>query len=423
MIDPKIIRKNRDLIASSLYKRSSNFDLDYFIELDIKVRKIQSNIEDMRSKKNLISKDIGSNQLTDNDREELKTEMKSLNKILKESEDKISELMTDFNYLSKTIPNILHESVPSGNNESDNLEIKKWGEPKISNDRIKDHVELGEQSGEINFEEASKLSGSRFTVIKNNYAKLHRALIAFMLDHQTNNNGYTEHYVPSLVKSRSLEGTGQLPKFESDLFKINGDQDFYLIPTAEVPLTNLIRDRIVDETELPIKMVAHTPCFRSEAGSYGQDTKGMIRQHQFEKVELVQIVKPEESYDALEELTNHAESILKKLELPYRVVLLCAGDTGDTSAKTYDIEVWLPSQNRYREISSCSNCESFQSRRIKARWKNNISGKSEYLHTLNGSGLAVGRTFIAVIENYQQEDGSIIVPKALRAYMDNKEVI
>ncbi|MBT5541772.1 MAG: serine--tRNA ligase [Gammaproteobacteria bacterium] len=423
MIDPKIIRKNRDLIASSLYKRSSNFDLDYFIELDIKVRKIQSNIEDMRSKKNLISKDIGSNQLLDNEKEELKTKMKSLNKILKESEDKISELMTDFNYLSKTIPNILHESVPSGNNESDNLEIKKWGEPKISNDRIKDHVELGEQSGEINFEEASKLSGSRFTVIKNNYAKLHRALIAFMLDHQTNNNGYTEHYVPSLVKSRSLEGTGQLPKFESDLFKIDGDQDFYLIPTAEVPLTNLIRDRIVDETELPIKMVAHTPCFRSEAGSYGQDTKGMIRQHQFEKVELVQIVKPEESYDALEELTNHAESILKKLELPYRVVLLCAGDTGDTSAKTYDIEVWLPSQNRYREISSCSNCESFQSRRIKARWKNNISGKSEYLHTLNGSGLAVGRTFIAVIENYQQEDGSIIVPKALRAYMDNKEVI
>ena len=423
MIDPKIIRKNRDLIASSLYKRSSNFDLDYFIELDIKVRKIQSNIEDMRSKKNLISKDIGSNQLLDNDKEELKTEMKSLNKILKESEDKISELMTDFNYLSKTIPNILHESVPSGKNESENLEIKKWGEPKISNDRIKDHVELGEKSGEINFEEASKLSGSRFTVIKNNYAKLHRALIAFMLDHQTNNNGYTEHYVPSLVKSRSLEGTGQLPKFESDLFKIDGDQDFYLIPTAEVPLTNLIRDRIVDETELPIKMVAHTPCFRSEAGSYGQDTKGMIRQHQFEKVELVQIVKPEESYDALEELTNHAESILKKLELPYRVVLLCAGDTGDTSAKTYDIEVWLPSQNRYREISSCSNCESFQSRRIKARWKNNISGKSEYLHTLNGSGLAVGRTFIAVIENYQQEDGSIIVPKALRAYMDNKEVI
>ena len=423
MIDPKIIRKNSDLIANSLHKRSSNFDLDYFIELDIKVRKIQSNIEDMRSKKNLISKDIGSNQLTDNDREELKTEMKSLNKILKESEDKISELMTDFNYLSKTIPNILHESVPSGKNESENLEIKKWGEPKISNDRIKDHVELGEKSGEINFEEASKLSGSRFTVIKNNYAKLHRALIAFMLDHQTNNNGYTEHYVPSLVKSRSLEGTGQLPKFESDLFKIDGDQDFYLIPTAEVPLTNLIRDRIVDETELPIKMVAHTPCFRSEAGSYGQDTKGMIRQHQFEKVELVQIVKPEESYDALEELTNHAESILKKLELPYRVVLLCAGDTGDTSAKTYDIEVWLPSQNRYREISSCSNCESFQSRRIKARWKNNISGKSEYLHTLNGSGLAVGRTFIAVIENYQQEDGSIIVPKALRAYMDNKEVI
>jgi len=423
MIDPKIIRKNSDLIINSLHKRSSDFDLESFIEIDKKVREIQLNVEDMRNKKNLISKNIGSNETSETTKKELKIEMKSLNKTLKDSEIKMSELITTHHYLSMTIPNTLHDSVPSGKNEEDNLEIKKWGIPKVSNYPVKDHVDLGEQSGNIDFEAASKLSGSRFTVIKNNYAKLHRALIAFMLDHQTNNNGYTEHYVPSLVKSRSLEGTGQLPKFESDLFKINGEQDLYLIPTAEVPLTNLVRDRMIDESELPIKMVAHTPCFRSEAGSYGQDTKGMIRQHQFEKVELVQIVKPEKSYDALEELTRHAESVLEELELPYRVVLLCSGDTGDTSAKTYDIEVWLPSQNRYREISSCSNCESFQARRIKARWKNDISGKSEYLHTLNGSGLAVGRTFIAILENYQQEDGSVIIPKVLRSYMDNKEAI
>jgi len=423
MIDPKIIRKNTALISSSLHKRSSDFDLESFIEIDKKVREIQSNVEDMRSKKNLISKNIGSTEISENTKEELKTEMKSLNKTLKDSESNMSEMLATHNYLSMTIPNTLHDSVPSGKNEEDNLEIRKWGKPITSNYSVKDHVDLGVQSGNIDFEAASKLSGSRFTVIKDNYAKLHRALIAFMLDYQTNNNGYTEHYVPSLVKSRSLEGTGQLPKFESDLFKINGDQDLYLIPTAEVPLTNLVRERMIDESELPIKMVAHTPCFRSEAGSYGQDTKGMIRQHQFEKVELVQIVKPEKSYDALEELTSHAESILVELELPYRVVLLCSGDTGDTSAKTYDIEVWLPSQNRYREISSCSNCESFQARRIKARWKNDISGKSEYLHTLNGSGLAVGRTFIAILENYQQEDGSIIIPKVLKSYMDNKEAI
>ena len=423
MIDPKIIRKNTALISDSLHKRSSDFDLESFIEIDKKVREIQSSVEDMRSKKNLISKNIGSAEIPEITKEELKTEMKTLNKTLKDSESNMSELIASHNYLSMTIPNTLHDSVPSGKNEEDNLEIRKWGDPITSNYAVKDHVDLGVQSGNIDFEAASKLSGSRFTVIKDNYAKLHRALIAFMLDHQTNNNGYTEHYVPSLVKSRSLEGTGQLPKFESDLFKINGDQDLYLIPTAEVPLTNLVRERMIDESELPIKMVAHTPCFRSEAGSYGQDTKGMIRQHQFEKVELVQIVKPEKSYDALEELTSHAESILVELELPYRVVLLCSGDTGDTSAKTYDIEVWLPSQNRYREISSCSNCESFQARRIKARWKNDISGKSEYLHTLNGSGLAVGRTFIAILENYQQQDGSVIIPKVLRSYMDNKEAI
>lgn len=423
MIDPKIIRKNTSLISNSLHKRSSDFDLESFIEIDKKVREIQLNVEDMRSKKNLISKNIGSTEISENTKKELKIEMKSLNNTLKDSESNLSELIATHNYLSMTIPNTLHDSVPSGKNEEDNIEIRKWGKPITSNYVVKDHVDLGVQSRNIDFEAASKLSGSRFTVIKDNYAKLHRALIAFMLDHQTNNNGYTEHYVPSLVKSRSLEGTGQLPKFESDLFKIDGDQDLYLIPTAEVPLTNLVRERMIDESELPIKMVAHTPCFRSEAGSYGQDTKGMIRQHQFEKVELVQIVKPEKSYDALEELTSHAESILVKLELPYRVVLLCSGDTGDTSAKTYDIEVWLPSQNRYREISSCSNCESFQARRIKARWKNDISGKSEYLHTLNGSGLAVGRTFIAILENFQQQDGSVIIPKVLRSYMDNKEAI
>ena len=321
------------------------------------------------------------------------------------------------------IPNILDESVPEGSSEEENIEIRSWGKLPKFDFEPKDHSELGESNGGIDFESAAKLSGSRFVVMKDGYARLHRALKQFMLDVQTEENGYTEMYVPNIVRSDCLEGTGQLPKFAEDQYKIENEEGLYLIPTAEVPLTNLIRESILEENELPIKMTAHTPCFRQEAGSYGKDTKGMIRQHQFEKVELVHIVKPDESYEALEELTKNAESILQKLKLPYRLMLLCSGDTGFSAAKTYDLEVWLPSQETYREISSCSNCESFQSRRMKARYKNSKSKQTDYPHTLNGSGLAIGRTLIAVLENYQNEDGSITIPDVLRPYMQNRERI
>jgi seryl-tRNA synthetase len=325
--------------------------------------------------------------------------------------------------LSLLLPNILHESVPDGNNENDNVEIRQWGEIREFSFEPKDHTQLGEDSGWIDFQSASKISGSRFAVIIDRYAQLHRSLIHFMLDIQTNLNGYTEYYVPSIIRSECLEGTGQLPKFAEDQYKIENEENLYLIPTAEVPLTNLVRESIIEMNQLPIKMVAHTPCYRQEAGSYGQDTRGMMRQHQFEKVELVHIVKPEESYQALEELTENAESILIKLRLPYRVMLLCSSDTGFAAAKTYDIEVWLPSQNKYREISSCSNCESFQARRMKTRFKDLKTNQNEYLHTLNGSGLAVGRTFIAILENYQNEDGTITIPEVLRPYMGGIEII
>jgi len=321
------------------------------------------------------------------------------------------------------LPNILHDSVPDGSDESSNKEVRLWGEPGIFDFKVKDHVVLGQELGMFDFTTASKISGSRFVIIKNDLARLNRALIQFMLDVHTQENNYIEHYVPSIVKADALIGTGQLPKFGDDLFKIDGDDNFYLIPTAEVPLTNVAGDKIYNPEELPLKLVAHTPCYRSEAGSYGQDTRGMIRQHQFEKVELVHIVKPEDSYDALEELTKNAESILIKLGLPYRVMLLSSGDTGQAAAKTYDIEVWLPSQKRYREISSCSNCEAFQARRMKARWRNQDSGQNEFVHTLNGSGLAVGRTLIAIIENYQKQDGSIMIPEVLQPYMGNQQVI
>jgi seryl-tRNA synthetase len=321
------------------------------------------------------------------------------------------------------LPNLLHNSVPDGSDELSNKELRLWGEPKIFDFKAKDHVVLGQNLGMFDFTTAAKISGSRFVIIKNDLARLNRALIQFMLDVHTQENSYTEHYVPSIVKADALVGTGQLPRFGDDLFKIDGDDDFYLIPTAEVPLTNIAGDKIFNPEELPIKLVAHTPCYRSEAGSYGQDTKGMIRQHQFEKVELVHIVKPEDSYDALEELTKNAESILIKLGLPYRVMLLSSGDTGQAAAKTYDIEVWLPSQKRYREISSCSNCEAFQARRMKARWRNKDSNQNEFVHTLNGSGLAVGRTLVAIIENYQQQDGSILIPETLQPYMGNQQVI
>ena len=423
MIDSKIIRHHTKIVLDSLSKRKNDFNLDDYLSTEEAARTTQTKVENLRSSKNKLTKIIGSSELDAEAKEKIIGEVNQINKSLKESELTLEELSLQVKNLSLQLPNVLHESVPEGDNEDDNVEIRQWGEIREFSFEPKDHTQLGEESGSIDFQSASKISGSRFAVIVNRYAQLHRSLIHFMLDIQTNVNGYTEYYVPSIIRSECLEGTGQLPKFAEDQYKIENEEDLYLIPTAEVPLTNLVRESIIETNQLPIKMVAHTPCYRQEAGSYGQDTRGMIRQHQFEKVELVHIVKPEESYQALEELTENAESILIKLGLPYRVMLLCSSDTGFAAAKTYDIEVWLPSQNKYREISSCSNCESFQARRMKARFKDLTTNQNEYLHTLNGSGLAVGRTFIAIIENYQNEDGTITIPEALRPYMGGIEII
>ena len=423
MLDPKILRKETKKVSLSLEKRASDFDLDSYLEIDQKMRDLISNVEQLRSSKNNISKSIASPNISENEKSDLISEVGMINKKLKESEQSLNDLSEQTKKMSLELPNILDESVPEGSSEEENIEVRSWGKLPKFDYEPKDHSELGEINGGIDFESAAKLSGSRFVVMKDGYARLHRALKQFMLDVQTEENGYTEMYVPNIVRSDCLEGTGQLPKFADDQYKIENEEGLYLIPTAEVPLTNLIRESILEENELPIKMTAHTPCFRQEAGSYGKDTKGMIRQHQFEKVELVHIVKPDESYEALEELTKNAESILQKLNLPYRLMLLCSGDTGFSAAKTYDLEVWLPSQETYREISSCSNCESFQSRRMKARYKNSESKQTDYPHSLNGSGLAIGRTLIAVLENYQNEDGSVTIPDVLRPYMQNRERI
>ena len=423
MIDPKLIRHHTKIVLDSLSKRKNDFNLDDYLSTEEAARTIQTKVENLRSAKNKLSKKIGSSELDEKAKRKMVDEVHEINESLKDAEATLEGLSVEVKNLSLQLPNILHKSVPEGDGENDNLEIRQWGEIREFSFEPKDHTQLGEESGSIDFQSASKISGSRFAVIVNRYAQLHRSLIHFMLDIQTNENGYTEYYVPSIVRSECLEGTGQLPKFAEDQYKIENEEDLYLIPTAEVPLTNLVRESIMETNQLPIKMVAHTPCYRQEAGSYGQDTRGMIRQHQFEKVELVHIVKPEESYQALEELTENAESILIKLGLPYRVMLLCSSDTGFAAAKTYDIEVWLPSQNKYREISSCSNCESFQARRMKARFKDLTTNQNEYLHTLNGSGLAVGRTFIAILENYQNEDGTIVIPEALRPYMGGIEII
>ena len=423
MIDPKLIRNEAKIVLDSLSKRKNDFNLDEYLSTEEAARTIQTKVENLRSSKNKLTKKIGSSELDAEAKEKIVGEVHEINESLKESEATLEELSREVKNLSLQLPNVLHESVPEGDNEDDNVEIRQWGEIREFSFKPKDHTQLGEDSGSIDFQSASKISGSRFAVIIDRYAQLHRSLIHFMLDIQTNVNDYTEYYVPSIIRSECLEGTGQLPKFAEDQYKIENEEDLYLIPTAEVPLTNLVRESIIETNQLPIKMVAHTPCYRQEAGSYGQDTRGMIRQHQFEKVELVHIVKPEESYQALEELTENAESILIKLGLPYRVMLLCSSDTGFAAAKTYDIEVWLPSQNKYREISSCSNCESFQARRMKARFKDLTTNQNEYLHTLNGSGLAVGRTFIAILENYQNEDGTITIPEVLRPYMGGLEII
>jgi seryl-tRNA synthetase len=370
----------------------------------------------LRAERNANAKAAGQAKAQSRDAAPLLALGESLAAQLKVAEGELETIQTELSSWQLGLPNLLHASVPEGRDATRNVEVRRWGEPRKLDFAPKDHVEVGARLG-LDFDAAARISGARFVVMTGNLAKLHRALIQFMLDLHVREHGYREAYVPYLVHAAALVGTGQLPKFEQDLFAVRGDPGYFLIPTAEVPVTNLVRDQILDAAALPLKFVAHTPCFRSEAGAAGKDTRGMIRQHQFEKVELVQIVRPERSYEALEELTRHAEAVLEALELPYRVVALCAGDVGFSSAKTYDLEVWLPSQGRYREISSCSNFESFQARRMQARWRNPASGKPEPVHTLNGSGVAVGRTLVAILENFQQADGTVLVPPALGPYM------
>ena len=422
MLENKLLRGSINFVVEQLKRRNFTFDVDEFNNLEDQRKVIQVQTQELQNLRNTKSKAIGKAKASGEAIEPLLEEVSNLGKKLDDAKASLTNLQLKIDEIVMAIPNLPHASVPEGASESDNLELLKWGEPKKFEFKPKDHVDLGEIHG-IDFAAAAKISSARFVVMTGKIAKLQRALTQFMLDHHTEVNGYTETYVPYLVNADSLTGTGQLPKFEADLFKthLHGEEGeakaLYLIPTAEVPVTNIVRDSIIKESDLPLKFVAHTPCFRSEAGSYGRDTRGLIRQHQFEKVELVQISKPTDSYDVLEELTAHAEGILKLLELPYRKVTLCTGDLGFSSAKTYDLEVWLPGQSAYREISSCSCFEGFQARRMQLRWKNSDTKESEYLHTLNGSGLAVGRTLVAVIENYQNADGSITVPKVLHSYM------
>jgi seryl-tRNA synthetase len=422
MLDSKLLRGNIDFVVEQLKRRDFSFDVNEFNKLEDKRKVIQVETQDLQNLRNTKSKLIGQVKSSGEDIKPLLAEVSDLGQKLDNAKSALNAIQLEIDKIIMAIPNIPHPSVPEGTSEDDNLELLKWGEPKKFSFEAKDHVDLGEPLG-LDFSTAAKISGSRFVVITGKLAKLQRALTQFMLDHHTEKNGYTETYAPYLVNSDSLTGTGQLPKFEADLFKthLHGEEGeakaLYLIPTAEVPVTNIVRDSIIKGTDLPLKYVAHTPCFRSEAGSYGRDTRGLIRQHQFEKVELVQISKPEKSYEILEELTEDAEGILKLLELPYRKVLLCTGDLGFSSAKTYDLEVWLPGQEAYREISSCSCFEDFQARRMQLRWKSPTTKDTEFLHTLNGSGLAVGRTLVAVIENYQNADGSITIPEVLQAYM------
>ena len=422
MLDPHLLRNSLDQVRQALSRRGYELDVKAFTTLEEQRKKIQVETQELQAGKNARSREIGKAKAGGNDIQPLLQEVASLGDRLKDSEEKLAEVQEELNRLLYGIPNIPHDSVPGGRTEEDNEEVRRWGEPGKFDFEPLDHVDLGEALGLLDFETAATIASSRFVVMKAAAARMHRALIQLMLDTHTLEHGYTEVNVPYLVNPYSLFGTGQLPKFADDQFHVE-KQDLYLIPTAEVPVTNLARDRIFDSAELPLKFVCHTPCFRSEAGSYGKDTRGMIRMHQFEKVELVQLVDPAGSYETLEQLTGHAEAILQRLGLPYRVVNLCGGDLGFSSAKTYDLEVWMPGQGRYREISSCSNFEAFQARRMQARWRNPDSGKPELLHTLNGSGLAVGRTLVAIMENYQREDGSITVPEVLRPYMGGTDSI
>jgi seryl-tRNA synthetase len=447
MLDPKRLRSELPAVAEALSRRGFKLDTATIGQLEQQRKALQTETQELQNQRNTKSKAIGKAKASGEDIEPLKAEVSRMGERLGAAEKELETIQARLDDIQWGLPNILHESVPEGRDESANVEVRNWGKPRKFDFQPKDHVDLGEQRGWLDFDAAAQITGSRFVILRDPLARLHRALIQLMLDVHTGEHGYEEVNVPYMVNADSLRGTGQLPKFEQDLFKIPRqefddpaaqkdmqgkagadsveaklvDRSYYLIPTAEVPVTNMVRDRIVEADELPLKLVCHTPCFRAEAGSYGKDTRGMIRQHQFEKVELVQIVKPETSWQAHEALTRDAETILQKLELPYRTVVLCAGDTGFGAAKTYDIEVWLPGQQKYREISSCSNFTDFQARRMLARWRSPETGKPELVHTLNGSALAVGRTLIAVLENYQQADGSVTVPAVLRPYMGGLE--
>jgi seryl-tRNA synthetase len=423
VLDPKLLRADAAGVAANLARRGFTLDVAAFNALDERRKAAQVESDRVRAERNSNAKAVGIAKGRKEDSSALLARAEELTKQLEASDAAINAVQTELDAWQLGLPNMLHASVPEGRDESANQEVRRWGEPRKFEFTPKDHVEIGEKLGGLDFETAAKISGARFSVMKGDVARLHRALAQFMLDTHTREHGYTELYVPYLVLGSALQGTGQLPKFEADLFRVQGEQGFFLIPTAEVPVTNVVRDQIVEPAKLPMKLTAHTPCFRSEAGAAGKDTRGLIRQHQFEKVELVHIVKPADSYAALEELAGNAEKILQKLGLPYRVVALCAGDIGFGSTKTYDIEVWLPAQNKYREISSCSNCEAFQARRMQARWRNPETGKPEPLHTLNGSGVAVGRALVAVLENYQNADGSVTVPEVLRSYLGGADKI
>jgi seryl-tRNA synthetase len=418
MLDTKLLRADPEAVARNLARRGFVLDVEQFRALEERRKASQVAADELRAARNAHSKKVGMAKAKGEDVAPLLAQGELLARKLSGLEQEQSAVQAEFDALVLGLPNLLHESVPDGRDESANVEVRRWGTPRTFDFEPQDHVAIGERLTLLDFEAATRISGARFVVLKGGIARLHRALIQYMLDTHTSRHGYTEVYAPYLVSRQALVGTGQLPKFEADLFRVvGGESEYFLIPTAEVPVTNLARDSILEADTLPRRYVAHTPCFRSEAGSYGKDTRGMIRQHQFEKVELVQVVRPEDSYSALEQLTGHAEQVLQGLELPYRVVALCAGDMGFSSARTYDLEVWLPGQQKYREISSCSNCEAFQARRMQARWRNPATGKPEPVHTLNGSGVAVGRALVAVLENYQQADGSVLVPEALKPYM------
>lgn len=422
MLDPKLLRTELEQTATKLARRGHILDIELISALELQRKTLQIRAQELQNERNTRSKAIGQAKASGQNIQPLLDEVANFGNQLKRTENDLEVIQTQLLTLQLSIPNLPHDSTPDGNSDTNNVEIRRWGQPRQFEFTARDHVDLGAEGG-LDFEAATKLTGTRFVVIRGQLARLHRALTQFMLDLHTQEHGYREVYVPYMVNTDSLRGTGQLPKFEADLFKLSGELNYYLIPTAEVPVTNLARDSILDNDQLPLRYVAHTPCFRSEAGSYGKDVRGMIRQHQFEKVELVQIVRPKDSYTALEELTSHAEHVLQRLGLPYRVVALCTGDIGFSSAKTYDLEVWLPGQQKYREISSCSNFEDFQARRMQARWRNPVTGKPELVHTLNGSGLAVGRTLVAVMENYQDERGRIQIPEALKPYLGGLDYI